>query len=236
MNVTTTDVDAKKPVASVDIASGPTRAVSAEALELLHARQVLAKLKDRLGSQGLLDLFASDITAGNAFLRDMAEKSDGVMKPATTVLNVRGLKAAQFLHWLDVSFEDARLLLAAEPDHFVIARNPDATVTVVENLGPYACRIQLPAYDAANDWTAETVGELLPECDYPYRRIADMSLDDGTVVGRMLTQFGDTEDGFTASLTVYFPVSSPEELFEHHRQHLAVEFTNWILGAAAAQP
>jgi hypothetical protein len=236
MATTTTDINTKDPMALVDIAEGPTRTASADSLELLHARQVLAKLKDRLGRQGLLDLFAADIKEGNDFLREMAKRSGGELKPATTVLTVRGLKAAQFLGWLDVAFDDESVLLAAEPDHFVIARSPDSTVTVVENLGPYVCRIQLPAYDAATSWTAETVNELLPESDYPYRRLADMSLDDGTVVGRMLTQFGDTEDGFTASLTAYFPVACPEALFEHHRQHLAVEFSNWILEAAAAQP
>lgn len=232
VNVTT----AHAASASVEIAAGPTASLSAESLELLHARQVLAKLESRLGRQGFLDLFASDIKEGNDFLRDMAVASGGQLKPATTVLAVRGVKAAHFLHWLDVSFGDESILLAAEPDHFVIVRNPDSTVTVVENLGPYVCSIQLPAYDAAANWTAETIDELLPESDYPYRRIADMSLDDGTVVGRMLTQFGDTEEGFTASLTVYFPVTCPDEVFEHHRQHLAVEFSNWILGAAAAQP
>jgi len=52
-------------------------------------------------------------------------------------------------------------------------------------------------------------------------------------VGRMLTQFGDTAEGFNASLTAYFPTACPEDVFEHHRQHLAVEFRNWIVAAAS---
>ena len=52
-------------------------------------------------------------------------------------------------------------------------------------------------------------------------------------MGRMFTQFGDTAEGFNASLTAYFPAACPEDVFEHHRQHLAVEFRNWILAAAA---
>ncbi|MGD0609084.1 MAG: hypothetical protein ABSA53_36585 [Streptosporangiaceae bacterium] len=30
----------------------------------------------------------------------------------------------------------------------------------------------------------------------------------------------------------YFPAAAPEEFIEGHRQHLAVEFTNWIVSAA----
>lgn len=230
--MTASDATATAAPASVEITTGPT--ARADSLELLHARQVLAKLKARLGRRGLLDLFAADIKEGNDFLRAMAQNSGGEMRPATTVLKARGVHAAQFLHWLSSSFSDESVLLGAEPDHFVITPNPDATITVVENLGPYVCRINLPAFDAAVDWSDETIDELLPESEYPFRRIADMSLDDGTVVGRMLTQFGDTADGFTAILTVYFPVACPDQMFEHHCQHLAVEFTNWILGAAAA--
>ena len=69
--------------------------------------------------------------------------------------------------------------------------------------------------------------------EYPFRRIARITLPDGTLLGRMLTQFGDTAGGFAASLTVYLPVECPEDVFEHHRQHLAVEFRNWIVAAAA---
>jgi hypothetical protein len=117
----------------------------------------------------------------------------------------------------------------------VIAPNPDSTVTIVENIGSQVCDVRLPAHAAATNWADVTLPELLPESEYPFRRIAEMSLPDGTVAGRMLTQFGDTDEGFNANLTCYFPLSCPEELFEHHRQHLAVEFTNWILAAAAAQ-
>ncbi len=202
--------------------------------ELRHARRVLARLKALLGRQGLLDLLATDIDEGNALLREWAGLSGGRFNSGTTVLAVRGLKAAQFVRWLASSFGDEPVLLAAEPEHYVIADNPDSTVTVVENLGPYVASVRLPAFGTAPTWAAEAAGELLPEADYPFRRLADLTLADGTVVGRVMTQFGDTDEGFRAVLTCYFPVECPAELVEHHRQHLAVEFRNWIVAAAAA--
>ena len=221
---------------AVEVVSGPTAAGAVDDYELAHARRVLAHLKARTGRQGLLDLLAADIEEGDAFLREQAKRSNGELRSATTVLAVRGLKAVAFLQWLASSFSNESVLLAAEPDHYVMASNPDATVTLVENLGPYVCRVLLPAFDAAPTVSAQHIDELLPESEYPFKRIADMTLPDGTVVGRMLTQFGDTDEGFSASLTVFLPATCPEAMFEHHRQHLAVEFRNWITAAAAAQP
>lgn len=148
-------------------------------------------------------LLGEDIKAGNAFLRDRAKASAGKLTSGTTVLAVRGLKAAQFVQWLESRFSDENILLAGEPEHYVIAPNPDSTVTIVENFGPHVCRVVLPGF--------------------------------GTVVGRVLTQFGDTADGFNANLTCYFPAACPEAIVEQHRQHLAVEFRNWIVAAADAR-
>ena len=76
--------------------------------------------------------------------------------------------------------------------------------------------------------------ELLPESEFPHKMSSNLFLADGTVVGRALTQFGDTTDGFTAHLTVYVPATCPQDVLGHHLRHYAVEFRNWIIAAAAA--
>ena len=58
-----------------------------------------------------------------------------------------------------------------------------------------------------------------------------VALADGTTIGHALHQVRETTDGFDALLAIYFPAAAPEEFIEG-RQHLAVEFTNWIIGAA----
>lgn len=231
----TTIVGQEATSVAVELVSGPTAPGGLADFELLHARQVLAQLKNLLGRQGLLSLLDSDIEKGNAFLREMAELSNGELRPTTIELTAKGIKAAQFLQWLGRAFDTESKLLAAEPDHYAMFFNPDSTVTVVERLGLHASRVLLPAFDKAPNWVAETANELLPESEYPFRRIADITLADGTIVGRMLNQFGDTEEGFKANITAYFPTTCPEEHFEHHRQHIAVEFANWIRAAAAEQ-
>ncbi|MGC5396030.1 hypothetical protein ACPXCP_09775 [Streptomyces sp. DT20] len=83
-------------------------------------------------------------------------------------------------------------------------------------------------------WAADA-DERLPEAEFPYKKATNFYLADGTVVGRVLIQFGDTAEGFTSSLTVYLPTSCPESVLEHHLRHFAVEFRNWIIASAAAR-
>lgn len=236
MDMTDLTTTAGREPATVELISGPTAAGGLAGFELSHARLVLAQLKSLLGRQGLLGLLDDEIENGDAYLREMAGLSHGELRPTTIVLEARGIKAAQFLQWLGRAFNDEPTLLAAEPDHYAMFLNPDSTVTVVERLGLHASRVLLPAFDKAPTWTAETADALLPESEYPFRRIADITLADGTIVGRMLNQFGDTDEGFRANITAYFPTACPEEFFEHHRQHIAVEFSNWMRAAAGSMP
>ena len=122
--------------------------------------------------------------------------------------------------------EAARSILAAQPEHFVLVEagdGPNHVVRVVENLGGYISDFYIT-------FTGEdqAVAELAP--DYPTRMVGTVTLADGTTIGHALHQFRDTTDGFDALLAIYFPAAAPEEFIEGHCQHLAVEFTNWIVG------
>jgi hypothetical protein len=119
-------------------------------------------------------------------------------------------------------------MLAAQPEHFVVTGNADATSDVVENIGPHVCsfKIHFTGEDSA-------AGDLLP--DYPIRMVGHAKLADGTVTMHVLHQFRDTAAGFDAHLTIFFPEACPEaEVIEQHRQHLAVEFNNWITAAGSS--
>lgn len=219
---------------AVELISGPTGTGTVDDFELFYARRALRRLKSLIGRQGLLDLLADEIEQGNAFLREHALTSNGDFKSATTVLGVQGLNAAEFVGWMEDAVRDEPTMLAAQPEHYVTAGQTDGTVHIVENLGPHVCSFFFH-FDQHVEWAAG-VPELLPESDYPFKKITNLFLQDGTVVGRVLSQFGDTDEGFNANLTVYFPASCPEEISEHHRRHFAVEFSNWVKAAAAARP
>ncbi|MEU8628780.1 hypothetical protein [Streptomyces sp. NPDC048669] len=222
------------PPVTVTLASGPTGG-SIDDFELFYARRALDRLRTRLGHQGLLDLLAEDIEEGNAFLRESARTSDGEFKAGTTVLTAQGLTSGAFLAWMDEAFAgNESALLAAHPEHYVMGTDAIGA-RVVENIGPHVCSFYMGGWGTdAMAWAADAA-ELLPESEFPRKMSSNLFLPDGTVVGRALIQFGDTSDGFTADLTVYFPVTCPDDVLEHHLRHYAVEFRNWIIAAAAAR-
>ncbi|MHA6758092.1 hypothetical protein [Streptacidiphilus sp. PAMC 29251] len=230
-----TDAQTPPPV-TVTLVSGPTGAESIDDLELFYSRRALERFRTRLGREGLLELLAADIEEGNAFLRESARTSEGSFKAGTTVLATQGLSSGAFLAWMDKAFAgtDENALLAAHPEHYVMGT--DATgARVVENIGPHVADFYMGGWGTAALAWAEDAAELLPESEFPRKMSSNLFLADGTVVGRALIQFGDTADGFTANLTVYFPSTCPDEVLDHHLRHYAVEFRNWIVAAAAAQ-
>ena len=90
------------------------------------------------------------------------------------------------------------------------------------------------AYLREWDESATPGAELpLPDDTAAHGRRSRLVLEDGTVVGSISNAFAQEEDGFTARLSVTLPVTCGPQVVEHHLQHFAVEFRNWILRAAA---
>ncbi|MCZ4098696.1 hypothetical protein C8250_034225 [Streptomyces sp. So13.3] len=232
-----TDNQPSAPV-TVSLEAGIPGGGSIDDFELFYARRALHRFRTRLGRQGLLDLLASDIEEGNAFLRECARVSEGSFKAGTTVLAAQGMAAGEFLAWMDKAFAaaDDTALLAAHPEHYAMGAENGGPPRVVENIGPHVCSFYMGGWGTDAMAWAEDVAELLPMSDFPHKMSSNLFLADGTVVGRALIQFGDTPDGFTANLTVYFPTACPDDVLEHHLRHYAVEFRNWIVAAAAIAP
>lgn len=221
------------PPVTVTLASGPTGTGSIDDFELFYARRALRLLRTRLGRQGMLDLLAPDIEEGNAFLRESARASGGGFRGGTTVLATRGMTSGAFLGWMGKAFADENVLLAAHPEHYVMGDEPDGSVRIVENVGPHVCSFFMGEWAAEAMAWASDAAELLPETGFPHKKASNLYLSDGTVIGRVLIQFGDTDDGFSSHLTVYLPTACPEDVLEHHLRHFAVEFRNWIVLASA---
>jgi hypothetical protein len=221
------------PPVTVTLDSGPAGGADIDDFELFYARRALRRLKKLIGRETLLELLGPAIEEGTAFLCTHAQDSHGEFRSGTTVLSARGITAPQFLGWMDKAFSNEDVLLAAHPEHYSITNRPDTTVHIVENIGPHVGSFFL------GDWASEAMAwaadapERLPEAEVPFKKATNMFLPDGTIFGRLLTQFGDTDDGFAAHLTVYLPASCPADVLEHHLRHFAVEFRNWIVNAAS---
>jgi uncharacterized protein len=219
----TTATEPARTSETIDIAvtAGPTSPGTTADWELFFARRALAKLKSQLGQQALLELLEPDTADSARTLKAWADSSHGQWRPALTQLQVRGISASEFVSYF-------MSITGDQPEHFVLAEAGDGlshVIRVVENLSRHISDFYIT-------FTGEdqAIAELNP--DYPARMAGTVALADGTTIGHALHQFRETTDGFDALLAIYFPAAAPEEFIEGHRQHLAVEFTNWITGAA----
>ncbi|WP_410597265.1 hypothetical protein [Amycolatopsis sp. lyj-23] len=188
--------------------------------EVRAAQRALALLKGKLGRERLLDLLADEIAAGEAYLRDHVARSAGEETTGTTTLHAQGITAAQFTSWLSQAFGREDVLLAGHPEHYSIHAG-GGRVNIVETLGDHVCSFYMREWDEASTPAA------------PAGRRSRMVLEDGTVVGGITNSFTDVEGGFTVDLSVTLPASCGPAVVEHHLEHFAVEFHNWILQAAS---
>lgn len=202
---------------------------SIDRFEVEAARRALALLKNKLGRERLLDLLIDEITAGSAYLREHVAASAGQEAIGTTTLRAHGITAAQFTGWLGQAFGREDVLLAGHPEHYSI-HAAGGRVNIVETLGEHVCSFFMREWD-----DAATPGAELPPSDdgAAHRRRSRMVLEDGTVIGSIFNAFFEERDGFTARLSVTLPVTCGPEVIEHHLEHFAIEFHNWILRAAA---
>ncbi|WP_410631674.1 hypothetical protein [Amycolatopsis sp. cmx-4-83] len=194
-----------------------------ERFEVRAAQRALALLKAKLGRERLLDLLADEIAAGEAYLRDQVERSAGEETTGTTTLHAHGITAGQFTDWLSRAFGREDVLLAGHPEHYSIHAG-GGRVNIVETLGDHVCSFFMSEWDEAATPAAPTAAA---------GRRSRMVLEDGTIVGGITNSFSAIEGGFTASLSVTLPASCDPTVVEHHLEHFAVEFHNWILRAAS---
>lgn len=153
----------------------------------------------------------------------MAGNVDNDFQPARVQISFKGLKAEQFLHWFHaVCSKDPFLLLDAQPEHYVFASDENGNQRVVENIGENINSFGITFQPPSHPNVLKDVCE-----DYPFKMSGFGHSDEGEPSGYVLHQFKNTEDGFDADLGIYFPASAPADMFEQHRQHLVVEFTNW---------
>lgn len=186
--------------------------------ELFSAHRALALLKKKLGRERILELIAAEIEESDAFFRDAVAQSGDQQLTGSTVLHITGISAGQFGAWLGGSFGREDVMLAGHPEHYVITN--DDRPHIVETMGDHVCSFYMDGWDAA-------------ETPEPGSRRSKLVLADGTVFGWVSTVFRDSENGFTATLSVGLPASCGQDDIDQHLEHFSVEFRNWIRNAAA---
>ncbi|MEA5360306.1 hypothetical protein VA596_12235 [Amycolatopsis sp., V23-08] len=206
--------------ASVRIA-GETDDRNIDRYELASARRALRLIKGNLGDR-LHALVGAEIAVGNAFFRDHVRRSGGEQVTGTLTIEARGLTAAAFSAWMIRAFTREDVLIAAQPEHYLMDMADPRGPHIVETLGEHVVGFRMGGWDES---------EVPGGTD---RRHSLLTLDDdGTVVGSVSTSFREADHGMTAELSVTLPATSAPEAVEQHLQHFSVEFRSWMLLAAA---
>lgn len=196
--------------------------------EVQRSRVALALLRKKLGVAGLQELLKEETVESAQEMREWASKSNGKWLASTTLIEVTGLKAEQFLAWFRerVAANDQVAMGLACPEHYVVTPTPDGRLDVIETTGGYGLPDRFLVKLGEGASACPNPEDIDPE--YPMLWAGRGHLHDGTEWGRVTHQFADTADGFKAKLTIYFPAGAASGLIEGHRWHLACEFTNWV--------
>ncbi len=196
--------------------------------EVERSRVALALLRKKLGVAGLQELLKEETDESAAEMHEWASKSDGKWLASTTLIEVTGLKSEEFLGWFreKVGQNDQVAMGLACPEHYVVTPTEDGRLDVIETTGGYGLPDRFLVKLGEGATACPNAEDIDP--DYPMLWAGRGHMLDGTEWGRVTHQFADTDKGFKAKLTIYFPAAAATGMIEGHRWHLACEFTNWV--------
>ncbi|MFM5924931.1 MAG: hypothetical protein ACKOPG_12185 [Novosphingobium sp.] len=194
-----------------------------------HQQAELVRAKLAMGHAALHARFARQLRWSERFTRISLALARGKRRMSICEIAVSEGSAERFAHWFDQRnvLNDEAAMLAACPDHFIIARDDLGRQLVMETTG---------GSPLASEFTVdyEDTSSLVTPADpaFPFQVAGVARLADGLAIGGVRHQFRQEGAGFRARLTVEFPSTVMEHMAHQHCWHLAVEFSNWIKAVA----
>lgn len=195
-------------------------------------REELIARKQDLGHDGLRQILSRGLWWSEKITRFGVAMSGDRRRFSICEIAVAKGSADHFARWFADRnrLDDERAMIAACPDHYIIARDAFGRQLVVETTGGSP----LPG-EFTVDYDDISSLQTRPDPDYPFQVAGVARLADGLAIGGVRHQFRQEGDGFRARLTVEFPARVTRHMISQHGWHLAVEFGNWI-EAAATEP
>lgn len=195
--------------------------------ELVSARRALRLLKGNLGYDRLHALVSEQIAEGNALFREHVMRSAGEQVTGVITIEAKDLTAADFSTWMIEAFARRDVLIAAQPEHYLMDMAEPQGPHVVETLGSHVVGFYMRG-------CAESEIDAADEFERVDKRYSLLRLDDdGTPFGSVSTTFVEAPYGMDAELSVSLPATSAPDAIEQHLEHFSVEFRSWMLQAAA---
>lgn len=207
------------------------------ALPLEDAKTALAQTREAIGKEKTLELFASEIKAGDDMWHDIANSSEsGVnMQTAFVEVETENITLEQFMLFNQQLMKQNNLYLPStiHPEHYYFDANSKGEQIIVETFGMY----RTPSYlDLKPGDKSDFPVTPTPNVDMVMAGKTYLATDltDTKMVG--MHEMSQTEKEMKVKLGVFLPENAPKEIAEGHKWHLMVEFNNGLHIAAQQHP
>ena len=187
-------------------------------MELQHARKALKLWKER-GQKASEILSETELASSAALLKKWIVDANGELKASDVLIKATGMTAAEFIEQFHDIAKDNQLMLAAEPEHYLMGSD-NGKMRAIEVCAGVPLDFEMTL---SNDF----LDEVAPDPDYPMRLVAKGFTRKGEFITAGLHQFRTTSEGFEAKLALYFGAAIPDHNLDYHREHLAVEHHSW---------
>lgn len=210
-----------------------------DTFELRASRRSLLNLRSLLWGENMLDLIGDQLDESDRRIRQYVADSHGEFTGIRVVLDIKGLKIAEFMPILRESMgaaggsDEQKRQMAVDwlfefhPEHYALA--PEGA-GVIETMGGLPT-LSHPKFVAPDNVPA-FVRDLI-DPSYALSTVGEADLRDGTVFTYVLQEYRDTDEGLQASLRIWYPKAAPEAYCREHAEHYSVEFRNGVRIAVA---
>lgn len=196
--------------------------------ELAAGRRLIRLLRHAMGAEGLLQALRPYIDESTRKISLMIEQSGGRWRRATVKVECDGLSTDQFFGWWGrTAAIIPELFLTANAEHVTSVPTGTSRPGIVEPMGG------LPTALFFRFSPGQGIEPVDPSYLHSVIGAGRLGAPDGPVAARCIHHFGDTGTGMEALLTLEVPAVAPELLVEEARQHLAIEFSRFMVMAKA---
>lgn len=195
-------------------------------LEIQRSRENLRLIREKLGFDGMCNLFEKEILEEAQRFKELAASFDGTYRPAIVEMEVEGVTAEEYLEWFfkHASEQDGMYLLHNSPDHLSTkCENGGASQTALESMfcftKPMLGQLRIPDPQG-----------MVQEKEYDIVSFGGIynPLDDTPLHMRTFHQFQNTDTGVKVKLCIHMPASASDEIVRGQQLHLALEWQNWF--------
>lgn len=209
---------------------GPADESTVDKWELMASRRALQNLRELLYGEKMQDLIQEQMNENDERIRQYLKESKGEFKEVFVEVEVEGITASEYFSWQKNAMKKAitgtendkktvvtNIVFPAHPEHYLLAESG-----VVETLGGLPTNASIAKVDMPQ-FVLDAIDN-----NYIHDGYSGVKLQDGTIWAYGLTEYKDTEKGASMKLRVWWPAKAPQQFFDDHNRHFAVEYRNFI--------